>query len=330
MFQLCDVVDCPDQLLDVTTPPQGADLGFAIFLPFATLGRTVNSGKASFGGNEWALGLDFGEPQPGQPKFVLVQFYEQQLHLGSPLVGDDTGEGVVLYFPIIDAQLRQSVEAGQEISLTLLNFTNQQWLVEFGRGPAEPTVTVSSPIGAQESKVLVEFRTPDALGALCDRVNCPSTIVRPIPIPPGADFGLSVLLLTPNGAQPWTPPLFNPGDWELGVDLGPSSLSPAFKLDEFYEEHLVLSGPLVGDDPGEGVALYFPVFDASLRHALESGQPFSLTLTNNTGGTWDVELGFGPAVSPTGVPLALAMRFMLAVLLAVAGSVQLRASRGRT
>ena len=54
-------------------------------------------------------------------------------------------------------------------------------------------------------------------------------------------------------------PFFNPGDWELTLDNG----SQTFQFNNFFEQFTELttdpSPGIIGDQPGEGVRLYFPV-----------------------------------------------------------------------
>jgi hypothetical protein len=128
--------------------------------------------------------------------------------------------------------------------------------------------------------------TPELAG-ICELIDCPAPRFGEedpnAPEEPGYSFFIPFSgqqLLHEVGTY-----FFRPGDWALELSHPPDEL-PGFPamLTEFREDEIELgNNGVIGDQPGEGIVIFFSLppelADAARQH------PFHLALTNNTGGT---------------------------------------------
>jgi hypothetical protein len=141
---------------------------------------------------------------------------------------------------------------------------------------------------------------PDGLLPICEIFECPKPPLGGEPVPSAdMEMGLSLFLPFPPAmvVDSWRVRLFRPEDWALEIVDPENPKSPPLTLTEFREEHLEWGSGMLGDQPGEGVNLFFPV-DSKTWSAIAK-QTVTVRIMNltdgglNAGTYWIGRLGRG-------------------------------------
>ena len=133
-----------------------------------------------------------------------------------------------------------------------------------------------------EERVIPGLYFADA-PSICDFIPCPVPFGSPPPEPrsePGFSFFLPFTdreIRHPAGI-----PFFRHGDWELEVRAPDGQITPV-TLRAFREDQIEIGSGILGDEPGEGVILFFALPPELVEAA--TGVKLNLTITNRTRGT---------------------------------------------
>ena len=159
---LCQLIPCPQPPLG-GEPLEEAETGISLFLPFSEIQVQHPTRSFFFRPGDWKLRLE-SPNQPNPPFPVdLGEFHEQHVEHGSGVIGDEAGEGIVLYFPLRPDLWSSAQQTG--IDLTIQNLTKGTaregtYLVRgTGRGGLPPVRLCPGKEGDERLDVIVQ-RSP--------------------------------------------------------------------------------------------------------------------------------------------------------------------------